>query len=85
MPYSPYAKIVIYCAECGRQRGAGNHWFLLGIEGGFLSVFTLKDSDVQGLATGSKGMPMCGEKCLLARISKWASPDTSAKTLEERE
>lgn len=83
MPYSPYAKIVIYCAECGRQRGAGNHWFLLGIDEGLVSIVNLTDSNIEALMNGSQEMPMCGEKCLFARISKWASPDASVKTMEE--
>ena len=52
------------CDGCGAEKGETNHWFKITKSADFIGIWTWPEQP--------DSAPMfCGEKCMLARISKW--------------
>lgn len=53
------------CDGCGKEKGLVNHWFKISVHSKSIGLWTW-------LENGSSAADMyCGEKCVLAAISKW--------------
>jgi hypothetical protein len=64
----------VYCDVCRATRGSGNHWFLMQLEGMWI---TFRPWDEQ-LSRSNMVEHICGESCLQKRISQWAETRVGA-------
>jgi hypothetical protein len=66
----------IYCDHCKKLKGPENHWFFLRREvlGGLESIIICKTT------TGYTGFDLCGEACLLKKLSLLLLPRSKEET-----
>lgn len=80
---NPYVKTVVICSQCGKQRGEANHWFYIVRQSYTSPLFPEETPQTPkfGLLISTWAndepaaewtLPICGDQCLSAVVSKFA-------------